>query len=533
MAIVSEIRMYARFLRGLPAFLRSPITLDEARAQVAHRLAERETRFLRLVERGIFGYRESPYLPLMELARCQMGDIRQLVRTRGLEPTLHTLRDAGVYISFEQFKGLEPVVRDGREIVSASSFDNPFLSRAYQTETGGTTGAGARVGTDLEHLANQASHLMLTRAAHGVLDVPTAIWRGVLPDGSGLNNILRSAHYGRYPQKWFSPVVSSELRPSLKYRLATQTTVAMARLFGAPIPWPEHVGLDDAIVVARWASETLKTHGACLVLAPVSRALRVCVAAREAGLDLTGAAFMIAGEPPTPAKTRGIERAGARYFPTYGLAEAGRLAGGCAHPVDTNDLHLFKDGFAVIQKPRRVPGSAIDVAAFNITSLMPTTPKIMLNVEIDDYGIIERRSCGCPLEALGFTEHLRGIHSFRKLTGEGVTLVGSEMVHVLEEVLPSRFGGSPLDYQLLEEEDENGFTRLSLLIDPAIQVADESQVIAVVWEALGRISAGADSARAIWSQAQILRVKRMPPVWTARGKLMPLHLNRGPTRPAS
>jgi hypothetical protein len=305
----------------------------------------------------------------------------------------------------------------------------------------------------------------------------------------------------------------------------------MGRLFGASIPWPEHVGLDEAIVVARCAFETLKAHKACLILAPVSRALRVCLAAREAGLDLTGATFMIAGEPPTPAKVKGIEQSGARHFPTYGLAESGRIGGGCARPVDGNDLHLFKDGFAIIQKPRLVPGTEIEVAAFNVTSLMTTTPKIMLNVEIDDYGIIEERSCGCPLESLGFTEHLRDIHSFRKLTGEGVTLVGSEMVHILEEVLPSRFGGSPLDYQLLEEEDEQGFTRLSLLISPNVEIEDENRVIETVFDGLGRISAGADSARAIWSQARILRIKRTQPVWTARGKFMPLHLKNGSKRP--
>lgn len=62
------------------------------------------------------------------------------------------------------------------------------------------------------------------------------------------------------------------------------------------------------------------------------------------------------------------------------------------------------------------------------------------------------------LEAYGFTEHLREIRSFHKLSGEGMTLVGSEMITILEEVLP-RFRGSPLDHQLLEEEDERRGSR--------------------------------------------------------------------------
>ena len=54
------------------------------------------------------------------------------------------------------------------------------------------------------------------------------------------------------------------------------------------------------------------------------------------------------------------------------------------------------------------------------------------------------------------------------MTGEGMTLIGTDMVRILEEDLPRRFGGSPLDYQLMEEEDERGFTRLSLVVSPDV-----------------------------------------------------------------
>jgi hypothetical protein len=148
----------------------------------------------------------------------------------------------------------------------------------------------------------------------------------------------------------------------------------------------------------------------------------------------------------------------------------------------------------------------------------------MLNVESDDYGVVEDRACGCPLEAYGFITHLRQIRSFRKLTGEGVTLVGSEMMRILDETLPGKFGGSPLDYQLLEEEDDQGFTRISLVISPKVNIANEAAVIETVLEALRRSSVAADLAQAHWRQAKTLRVKRIEPIWTARGKLMPLHL---------
>ena len=83
---------------------------------------------------------------------------------------------------------------------------------------------------------------------------------------------------------------------------------------------------------------------------------------------------------------------------------------------------------------------------------------ILLNVETDDYGVLESRPCGCRMGDLGLTTHVTQVRSFRKLTGEGMTLVGNDMIRILEEVLPTRFGGSPLDYQLAEVENEVGPT---------------------------------------------------------------------------
>jgi hypothetical protein len=305
----------------------------------------------------------------------------------------------------------------------------------------------------------------------------------------------------------------------------------MARLVSASIPRPEPVPLDQAITIARWVAKTLETQGACFIRTHVSLAMRICIAAKEEGLKLTGATFLGSGEPPTPAKIAHITRLGARWIPAYFFTEVGAVGMGCAQPADENDLHFLKDAFALIQFPSQVPGTETVVDAFCFTTLLPSAPKIMLNVAIDDYGIIEKRSCGCPWESYGFTDHLYHVRSFHKLTGEGVTLVGSEMVHILEEVLPARFGGSSLNYQLLEEEDEQGFTRLSLLVSPSVGAIDEEAIIDAVMEGLERSSVASDLARVVWNQAKILRVRRMEPFWTQRGKLMPLHLVRSPKLP--
>jgi len=100
MSLFADLQMYGRFAWGLPRFLRHTMALEEAQAIVQRRLAERETSFLRLVARGIFGYPRSPYLPLLKLAGCGLEDVRHLVHTEGFENTLRVLREAGVYPTF-------------------------------------------------------------------------------------------------------------------------------------------------------------------------------------------------------------------------------------------------------------------------------------------------------------------------------------------------------------------------------------------------------------------------------------------------
>ena len=523
-SFLADLKMYGRFALGLRGFLHHRISLPEAEANIRRRMAERDNNFLRLVEKAIFGYPQSPYRPLLKLAGCEMEDIRSMVRNNGLEATLLELRESGVYITFEEFKGRKPLVRNGKVFhLQPRQFNNPYLSRFYSGTTGGTTGPGTRVEIDLDHMVAMTPHLMLEHHIHGTLNTPLAIWFGTLPDPTGVHAVLMRSRYGAVPMRWFAPVSDSDLKPALKYRLATRGILMAGRLFGIPLPSPEPLRLDQAAIIARWSAKMVELHGACYLTTHVSQALRICLAASEEGLDLANVTVTAGGEPPTPAKVRMITRTGARWAPQYITVDTGAVGLGCGQPVDGNDLHFLKDSLALIQYPHQVPGSEMTVQAFNFTTLLPSAPKLLLNVESDDYGIIETRSCGCPLEAYGFTEHLRDVRSFGKLTGEGVTLVGSEMLHILEEVLPTRFGGSPLDYQLLEEEDQQGFTRLSLLVSPKIQIKDESEIFETVMEALKRSSTAAHLASALWKQAETLRVRSQEPIWTSRGKFMPLH----------
>ena len=66
-------------------------------------LANREESFLRLVERGVYPDRASPYRRLLDHAGIAFEDLRQMVRTGGLEPTLGALFDAGVHVRLDEF----------------------------------------------------------------------------------------------------------------------------------------------------------------------------------------------------------------------------------------------------------------------------------------------------------------------------------------------------------------------------------------------------------------------------------------------
>jgi hypothetical protein len=520
------LRTFAQFPLALRRYLRETLTLDEARRIINERMERRGESFLELAERSIYGYRASPYLALLKMAGCELGDLRNLVEQKGLEGALLQLRESGVYVSFEEFKGRRPIIRNGRTIpVTAQDFDNPCMHRIFTTQTGGSTGAAVNVGVDLDSMAARAPDYMVSLAAHGLLDVPSIRWSATLPAGA-LRHIMQFARFGKVPECWYSPTRLRDSKRWLRYALATYYMLLWMRLNGLRAPWPEYVTVDQAVVVARRVEAILREHKRCLLETNVSRTLRVCLAAEAAHIEVSGAVAAGSAEPVTPAKVRRIEEAGVRFIPNYGMVEASRIGSGCARPFEVGDVHLLKDAFALFAYPFVVEGFDLTVPAFNLTTLLSSAPKIMLNVQMDDYGIVEERHCGCELETYGYTTHLRQIRSYSKLTGEGVTLIGNEIGRILEEVLPMRFGGSPLDYQLLEQEDDEGFTRLFLVISPRVTIADEDAVVGVMMKALSASSPMADAAHAVWKHSHTIRVKRMEPTLTARGKLLPLHIER-------
>jgi len=517
-----ELAAWRRFAAGLPGYLRERISLEEAEATVRRRLETRGDAFVRLVREAVFGHPASPFLPLFELAGCTAGDVEREVAAHGLDATLERLRQAGVYVTFEEVKGRRPLVRGGREVpIGPRSFDHPHLAAWYAGTTSGSTGAPYRAIVDLDLLRDRGPQVMLSHEALGVLGAPSCHWRPILPSIPGLTLQLLDLRFGTVAERWYTPVSAAELGSTLKDRLATAAVVGVARASGVPFPRPRRLPLERAVEIARWAAGAVRRRGACRVRSTVSCAVRVAAAAREAGIDLTGATLLGGGEPTTAARRRTVRASGARFFTTYGMVDVGGVGVPCAHAED--DQHVLEDGVALITAPHPVPGSAMTVDAFYLTPLLPSTPRVLINYQCDDFGIVERRPCGCRLERAGYRRHVRGIGSLGKLCGEGVTLVGSDMIRILEESLPARFGGGPTDFQLVEEEGDDGLIRLWLDVHPRLELDEpEDAIVRTVYRELERSDAAGGLARAVWRGAGTLRVRRRAPEWNRHGKFQSL-----------
>ncbi len=529
-------RKYSRFVFGLMKYLRDRTTpeqaLEQARAAFTDRIARRQENFLRLMEKGVFGYPKSPYLPLLAAKKIGMTEISHWVEHAGIEGALETLRKDGVYYTVDEFKGKFEVVRDGlRFRLEEKAFDNPFISAAYEVGSGATRSAGTRVRIDFDYLTQRSLYDAFILNVHGALTAPIANWFPVFPGAPGINSSLRFAHIGNPPRKWFSQVEKSHMKVNWEKRLGVSYIFLMSRLSGVPLARPEFVGLNDAYDIALWASRALEENPSCVIYTFASSAVRVCMAAAENGLRINGTRFLVTGEPLTQQKKAEIEAAGAIAVPIYGISEAGVIAAGCDSPYPSSDhCHILKDTTAIIPHRLRVEHSDTEVDSFLFTSLLYEAPKILLNVGMGDYGELWSGECSCPFGRLGFDTHISDIRSYEKLTGEGVTFVDTDFIRIVERELPRKYGGQSTDYQLLEEEDARGLTRLKLLVSPRVGEVDEEEIaksfIRFLKTATVSPESWTQSGPEMWGQARTLRIKRDYPIPTRSGKILPFHITR-------
>ena len=518
---------FARFCAGLPGFFRRPLSPADCRRRLVDGLAERETSFLHTIEHGVYGLAGSPYLRLLRHAGIELGDVRSSVRESGVEGTLERLYDDGIRISLEEFKGARPITRPGLELpVAPEEFDNPLLAPGrFAGETLGSRGVPRRSLLDLPHLEQEAVYQWLFLETFSLHDHSLALWRPVLPARAGLKNAVGYAKLGLPVARWFSQNRLDWQGGTRREWVAMRTILTASRAFGTAVAKPEHVPLQRGVEVARWLAGQAAAGFPALIDTVASSGVRIGAAAVEAGLDLTGTVLRFGGEPLTDTKAEVVARSGAKAVCHYSMCELARVGVACARPAAVDDVHLLLDKLAFVQRERELPGGSGPIGALHLTTLLPSCPKLMLNVEVDDYGVLEERDCGCAVGELGLTLHLRGIRSYSKLTTEGMNYVGDELVTLVESVLPGRFGGSSSDYQLVEEEVD-GLTRVGIVVSPRLGAVDEAAVVEAVLASLSTGPSYRAMMASIWRDAGTLRVLRQEPHATESAKVLPLHVSR-------
>ena len=524
--MIAETALGARFALRLPGFLRRPVGQTEARAVLRNRLARREAHLLGLA-RTIFGLPDNPYRSLLGRVGCEYGDIERLVLHEGVEGTLSALFRSGVYLTIDEFKGRRPVVRGETSVrVEPGLLRNPRSALHVPARTSGSRSGGTPVLVDLAFLRECAVDTLLALDARGAADWEKGIW--LVPGGAALARLLEFSGFRPVPARWFSQIDPNAAALHPRYRWSGRLTRWSSVLAGTALPSPQHVSLDEPLAVARWMLDVLRGGRRPHLMTFPSSAARLCHAATTSGLDLRGAHFTLTGEPITATRLAAIRSAGADAQPRYGIIEAGPIGLGCCAPDAPDDVHLLHDLVAAIQPGADSPGSGLPGDALLFTSLEPTASFILLNVSMGDRATMTARRCECPLERLGWARHLRDIGSLEKLTAAGMSFLDSDVIRVLEEELPAKFGGGPTDYQMVEEEGEAGEPRLRLLVSPRVGPVDPD---AVGKAFLAALSAGSGVERVMglmWRQARLLRVERRSPQPTDTGKILHLHVASRP-----
>lgn len=525
MGLLTDAGMFVRFAVGLKPFVQT-VSLDDCRDLLITRARDRENAFLNLLENGVYGFAKSPYRALLHWAGLEFADVADLVRKEGIEKTLELLQRAQVYVTIDEFKGRKPIHRNGLELaVRPEDFDNPLATRHFEAHTGGSTGRIRRIGIDLDSWKHDTAAQCLFMQGYGVLDRPLALWRA--PGFAGVSRMFQLVRLGLEAEKWFSHVKPRLGTDFWQPHFLANIAVLISRTQGKKVPRPKYIPISRAKEVALWLAKHIDQGTPGYLDTTVSSAVRLCRVASEEGLDISGSFFRVGSEPFTSARAKVIAEAGCKSACHYAMAEGGTVGVGCGDPAAVDDVHLFKGKFALIQRPRKVGRDGDSVDAFYLATLRSNAAKVMLNLEVGDYGVQEIRRCSCPLGEIGFDQHLHTIRSFEKLTSEGIHVTGSDLIKLLEEALPQSFGGGANDYQIVEE-DREGAPQVSLVISPSVGSLDNETVIRFVLDYIGRKSSANELTTDHWRQAGTLKVVRREPFSTPSSKIMAVHSLRHP-----
>ena len=348
------------------------------------------------MRRAVYEHPPSPYRALLEWAGCQYGDLERLVAREGVEGALSACSGHGVYLSVDELKGRQPVVR-GADVLAVEPGQLP-QSRAplhVSAWSSGSRGAGTPILDGLDSIRDRA--------------VDT------LPDPRRARRPrLGKGRLGEFPGSLTLMLIGTP--PSARRRRAgspawTRTPPAAIRATAGAqraLRWarPSPAFGSRSRTTRRLTTRRPSCDGCAPALRPGTRpspfwafpsaAVRVCQAAAAAGVDIRGRGCTVTGEPVTAARLAAIRAAGVDAVPDYGSAESGGVAAyGCLSPEAPDDVHVSRDLHAVVQ-PGAGPSRPAARRAVCLSSLRLTSPLVLLNVSMGDQAILGARACGCP-----------------------------------------------------------------------------------------------------------------------------------------
>lgn len=512
--MIREAIYYSRMAWHYGAYTRMRPPADY-RSLLRANTARREERFLELVKPAIFDNPHTPFHHLLRRAGCEFGDLQTMVTAQGLESSLQKLHAAGVYMTNAENKG-SPIVRGAFRLEHDPALTrNPASPNGIETFSSGSRSGGLATNASNAYRFYRSHYEKLFMDENVPAGSAIVTMQFTLPAPGGLLFSTFVARHGMRVDKWFAS------GGPFYYRAATAALVLEGRLLGLPLPMPDYLPQNDYRPAARWIAEAKRQGRSTFLRGNASACTRVAAAARDGGLDIAGTVCEVSGEAITPGKREVYKAVGMRAYPRYVATEVGTLGGGCPH-LDGNSVHIYSDSVAAISHRRPAPLLDTEVDSLLLTSTNPLASRVYINLEVDDCGEIGTADCGCLHSQLGYTRVIRDVHSFGKLTGHSTTLVGTDVVRLLESRLPSKFGGAPGDYQLVERQGE-AQVEMKLRISPRAGVADIAAVRAYFLDEVRSVFGGALSRRE-WEHSGNFEVVVAEPLRTRTGKVLSLDL---------
>jgi hypothetical protein len=516
--MLSEVFKYGKMLGAVYKHLRSPVESDPE-SVVRKCMEQREENFLAHVA-TVTQKPEHPYAQMFKLAGCSYADLEASVRRDGVESTLEKLLREGVYLTHDEFRGKREIVRSGRHIPALLSvWNNPASKGGYVQSSSGTSGRSVTTRGSIANIRLGESLQLLFLRELKVSNGGRVIVAPVLPGGGLLTAIFVGRLAGGL-DRWYA--TGGVTWRNLHYRFVTRLLLAEMRFLGLRVPYPTYLKQNDFLAAAEYIKERVDAGDFVGLSGFVSAVARVAAAAVSNALDLTGCSAITGGEALTDAKRKVIESAGITAYSSYGSTDFGGFGMPCSQMNKGNCVHISKHAIALVSRPQESAWTNEAVHSLYATSILPQSPRIFINAEIGDTGVIEPATCDCSFSKLGFDLQVRDMAAIGMVTAQGITIEVSELVPLLEEVLPARFGGHPGDYQLHERE-AGAQTEIVLRIRPGVSTVAPGEILKHFLAEVKRVYGGSLSVVS-WLHSAGIRPELAPPLLAATGKFRAVRL---------